>query len=408
MRLPRLFLFAAVWVLLFSFSASCQNAKTNLDDPERQQAMQLYHQHKLPEAAALLEKVLVRYPEDSALHEAFGSSLLSRADTWSDPEKRKADRLRARAELLRAHDLGDNSDLCKTLLSEIPEDGSETSFSRNQEADAAMQRGEAAFASGDFDKAIPEYSHAIDLDPKLYLAAVDIGDCYFRMKKGDEAGKWFARAIEINPNAEVAYRYWGDSLLQDGKMQEARARFVSGFLAEPYRQTSWGGLHNWLQANHLSFKRLIQIKLPDPPTTDAKGHVNINVDAADPSDASAAWLAYSLSKSVWRGEKFAKEFPQEKQYRHSLKEEADALSVAASVFEEQHGNKTVKNPDPSLVLLSELKKKQLLEPYVLLILPDDGIARDYAAYKSAHPDKLVQFFNEYILPETPELGATAR
>ena len=149
MRLERWLLVTVVSAILSSSAASGQSAKTNLSDPERQQAMQLYQEHKLPEAAALLEKVVAKYPEDMVAHEAFGASLLSRAATWIDPAKRKADRVHARAELLRAKELGDNSDLCKTLLAAIPEDGSEDAFSQNQEVEAAMQRAEAAFARGE-------------------------------------------------------------------------------------------------------------------------------------------------------------------------------------------------------------------------------------------------------------------
>ena len=412
-HVQRMLPLAAVWIVLSfsigsaqaqSSSASDQNAKTNLNDPERQQAMQLYEQHKLPEAAALLEKVVARYPEDVVAREALGASVLSRAATWNDPEKRKADRLRARTELLRAKELGDNSDLCKTLLAGIPEDGSEDAFSQNKEVEQAMQRGEAAFAQGNFENAIQEYSHALAIDPKLYYAAVNIGDSYFRLKKGDDAGEWFARAIQINPDEEVAYRYWGDSLVQEGKMKEARERFIGGLVANPYRQTSWNGLRNWLSQTHLSFRKIIQIKLPDPPTVDAKGHINItvNTSTADKNDTSAAWLAYSMAKALWRSQKFAKEFPQEKKYRHSLKEEVDALSMTANVFDEGHSNKAAKDPDLSLALLSELRAKAMLEPYILFVLPDAGIAQDYPAYKAANREKLVQFIDEYILPPTPQ------
>ena len=77
-HVQRMLPLAAVWIVLSfsigsaqaqSSSASDQNAKTNLNDPERQQAMQLYEQHKLPEAAALLEKVVARYPEDVVARE---------------------------------------------------------------------------------------------------------------------------------------------------------------------------------------------------------------------------------------------------------------------------------------------------------------------------------------------------
>jgi tetratricopeptide (TPR) repeat protein len=381
-----------------------QASKMNTRDPERQRAMQLYQDHKLPEAAALLEKIVNRYPEDLVAHEALGSSLLSRAATWNDPERRKADRVHARKELLRARELGDTSDLCKTLLAGIPEDGSEGKFSENPEAEAAMQRAEAAFARGEFEDAIPAYEQALAVEPKLYYAAVDIGDCYFRLKKGDEAGKWFSKAIEIDPTTETAYRYWGDTLLQDGKMQDARERFIDGLLAEPYRQTAWGGLHNWLRANNLNFKRIVEIKLPNAPTFDDKGNSNINVDPTDvinKDDGSPAWLMYSIERVLWHNKKFAKEFPGEKTYRHSLKEETSALSLVATSFEETQQNKKSADPDPSLVLLSELKNKGMLEPYILFFHPDPGIRQDYAAYRSANRQKLVEFLDDYVLPTGP-------
>ncbi|HTC92260.1 MAG TPA: tetratricopeptide repeat protein [Terriglobales bacterium] len=406
MRLER-WLLVIVWVVLlsvssFAQSSSAQAAKTNYNDPDRQQGMQLYKDHKLPEAAALLEKVVARYPEDMVAHEALGSSLLSRAATWIDPAKRKADRLHARAELLRAKELGDNSDLCKTLLDGIPEDGSESSFSSNQEVEAAMQRAEAAFARGEFEDAIAGYSQALALDPKLYYAALDIGDSYFRLKKTGQAGEWFAKAIQIEPNEETAYRYWGDALMADGQMKAARAKFIEGLVANPYRQTSWNGLNNWVSQNHVSYKE-IPIQLPAAPAMDSKGNTKITVDPATmgKNDGGAAWMTYPMERALWRNEKFAKEFPQEKTYRHSLKEEISALSLVATVFEEIQQKKKLENPDPSLVLLSRMKSQGMLEPFVLLVHPDTGVVQDYPAYRAAHREKLIQFVDEYVLPQAP-------
>ncbi len=402
MRLAHWLLVTSVLATLLPSAASGQASKTNLNDPDRQQGMQFYQEHKLPEAAALLEKVVARYPEDVVAHEALGSSLLSRAATWIDPAKRKADRIHARAELLRAKELGDNSDLCKTLLAAIPEDGSESSFSQNQQVEAAMQRAEAAFARGEFEDAITGYLQALALDPKLYYAALDIGDSYFRLKKTDQAGEWFAKAIQIEPNEETAYRYWGDALLADGQMKEARSKFIDGLVANPYRQTSWNGLNNWVSRNNVSYKK-IPIELPQAPTTDAKGNATITVNPSTlgKQDGGEAWMLYAMERTLWRNEKFAKEFPQEKTYRHSLKEEVSALSVVAATFDENQQKKKLENPDPSLVMLSQMKEEGLLEPFVLLLHPDTGVARDYPAYQAAHRDKLMQFVDEYVLPQTP-------
>ena len=379
----------------------------NPDDPVRQQGFQLYEEHRMSEAAGLLEKVVAQYPRDVRAHEALGVALLSRADTSSDPAQRKAERVHARNELLRARELGDDSDLSKVLLAGIPEDGSETSFSARKEVDGAMQRGEAAFANGEWDTAIKEYSRALELDPKLYLAAVDIGDTYFRLKEMDKAGEWFAKATAIDPNQETAYRYWGDALLSQGKMKEAREKYIQGVVAFPYKggSGSWGGLHNWVSRNKVQLKD-ISIRLPQPPSKNAKGDTVITIDPsmlgkeAD-SGAAAAWIAYSGERALWRGEKFAKEYPQENTYRHTLKEEAAALSVTAAVFDELQRKKKAASPDPSLLLLSQLKADGLLESYVLLIKPDAEIARDYRVYQAAHRDKLIQLLDKYVVPPTP-------
>jgi tetratricopeptide (TPR) repeat protein len=385
-----------------------KNSDWNPDDPVRQQAFQLYENHKMSEAAGLLEKVVAQYPRDVRAHEALGVALLSRADTLSDPAQRKADRVHARNELLRARELGDDSDLCKALLAGIPQDGSETTFSERKEVDGAMQRGEAAFANGEWDTAIKEYSRALELDPKLYLAAVDIGDTYFRLKEMDKAGEWFAKAIAIDPNQESAYRYWGDALLSQGKMKEAREKYIQGVVAFPYKggSGSWGGLHNWLIRNKLKLND-VSIRLPEPPSKNAKGETVITIDPStldkkkDDSGAGSAWMAYSMERALWQGEKFAKEYPQEKTYRHTLKEEASALSTVATVYGELQQKKKSATPDPSLLLLSQLKADGLIESYVLLIKPDAEIARDFRAYQAAHRDKLIQLLDKYVVPPAP-------
>jgi tetratricopeptide (TPR) repeat protein len=381
---------------------SSQAGTYNPDDPDRKQALELYRQHKLPQAAELWEKVIAKYPKDMGAHEALGASLLSRAATQTNPAKKTADRLRARAELLRAKELGDNSDLCKVLLSGIPEDGSDTAFSSNKEVEAAMKHAEAAFAKADWAEAIKEYQRALELDPRLYLAAVDIGDSYFRLKKWDSAGEWFARAVAIDPNQEVAYRYWADALMADGKMKEAREKFIQGVVAFPYAKTSWVGLNGWLTRNHLAYNK-IQIKVPQGPASDGKGGTVITIDPASmgKNDGGDAWMSYPLERALWKSEKFAKEYPNEKGYRHSLKEEVDALSMVATVFAEMQQKKKLQAPDTDLVILSRLQAEGMLEPFVLLVRADDDIVRDYAAYQAAHRDKLIQFVDKYVVPPAP-------
>ena len=73
-------------------------AAVNENDPDRRQGLEFYQQHKMREAADLLEKVVAKYPQDKFAHLVFGAALAYRAELQTDLESRKADRLRARKE----------------------------------------------------------------------------------------------------------------------------------------------------------------------------------------------------------------------------------------------------------------------------------------------------------------------
>ena len=110
-----------------------------------------------------------------------------------------------------------------------------------KDVEEAMREGEAAFAKGEFPKALENYQRALLLDPKLNEAALMMGDIYFKSAEQDKAGEWFARAIEINPDRETAYRYWGDSLMKQGRITEAGDKFVESYIAEPYSREARAG-----------------------------------------------------------------------------------------------------------------------------------------------------------------------
>ncbi|HEY0386726.1 MAG TPA: tetratricopeptide repeat protein, partial [Pyrinomonadaceae bacterium] len=221
---------------------------------ERQRAMQLFEQSKFTEALPLLEKLAAANPSDVLVMERLGWATLVIAGSMKDAQERQQARERARKALLRAKELGDKSDLLRIGLEQLSNpDPADAAFSGNKEADAAMREGEEAHTRGDLDKAIAAYQRALQLDPKLYMAALFTGDMYF--KKGynesdatakealmQKAGEWFARAIAIDPNIETAYRYWGDALMTVNKMTEAKDKYVDAIIAEPYNRNSYAGL----------------------------------------------------------------------------------------------------------------------------------------------------------------------
>jgi len=390
-------------ILLVSF---VQIAKADDSYEERKkQAIELYRQGKYVDALPILEKLHAENPKDGQVLEGLSFATLSHSATLTDPAARKEERIKARKLAVEAQAAGNNSNMVKTLL-ELPEDGSEPSFSNSPEVEAAMREGEAAFAKGDLESAVAAYNRALVLDPKQYSAALFLGDVFFKKGEHAQAEEWFLKAIQIDPNRETAYRYWGDDLVAQERMSEAKEQFIKAVVAEPYRRITWMGLSQWAQ------KQKMVLKSPaiNPPGKvedkgkDEKGRNQTNItidmsmlDSKKKKDGTDCWFIYTLSKAVWHGERFQKEFPNEKEYRHSLAEEMDGFQMVVSQVKEELKKKEIKQLDPALASLVKLSDEGLLESFILISRADEGIVKDYAAYKEMHRDKIAQYISEWIL-----------
>jgi hypothetical protein len=360
---------------------------------------------KMTQAMPLFEKLCAEYPKDPGLWEAWGVSTLGYSQTLGDPDLRKKGRARGRSFLIKAQELGDTSNLLQVLLGMIPEDGGDNTFSPRKEVNDAIQQAEGDFARGDFEKARDGYLRALLLDPKNYEAALFMGDVYFKQHINGSAGEWFARAIEIDPNRETAYRYWGDALWAMGKSAESREKFIQAVIAEPYNNNrSWMGLTQWADRTKV---KLNWVRLQDKSAVSEKDNKNINItlDSSlgkdDPNGV--AWLTYAMGRATWRTEKFKKEFPDESKYRHTMREEVDALHLMVTVLKEQKNfEKKKAGLDASLQQLLKIDEAGLLEPFALLNRADGEMAQDYSAYRDGHRDTLYRYFNEFVVPKAPQ------
>jgi len=389
-KLPKLAILCLLLLVPF-VTAPAQN------DEERHRAFQLFKDAKYPEALAAFEKLAVANPTDVAVMENLGMLVLHQATYLPTPEERKNARKRARELLIKAMQLGSPNPL-SALIDGIPADGgNDESFSPRKEVDDAMREGEAAFGKGEFPKAIEMYQRALLLDPKLYEAALYMGDVYFKSADQIKAGEWFARAIEINPDRETAYRYWGDSLMKQGKVTEAGDKFVEAYIAEPYNRLARAGFVNWGERVNINLAHP-RVEFPASINQKSEGGTTITLDPkmldkGDKDGTSAAWMMYSLTRASWAQSEFAKQYPNEKAYRHSLKEEAAAIRAALKLLDE----KKAASADQSLQILKKLEKDGLLEAFILLAMPDAGIARDFEAYRKTNVAELRRYVKQYVL-----------
>ena len=365
----------------------------------KQKVAELTKQQKYLEALPILEKLVVAAPDDAYAHYHLAAALLSQAANTKDLKARPPIRIRARNEFIKAKQLEVPEPNVDALIQSLPEDGSEAAnFSQIQAAHQAMEEGEAAFTQGKLDDAFKAYQRALRLDPKLYEAALFSGDVFLQQNDFANAEIWYQKAIAIDSNRETAYRYSATPLMKQRKYDQARDRYIEAYVSEPYSSFSRAGLTQWAQITNSPLGHP-DIVIPVNVTFDEKGDAKVNIDPAaltnDQTDGSFAWVSYGATRSAWHKEKFAKTFPNEKTYRHSLAEEADALRSVVAIASEK--NRDSKSLAPAIATLKKLNDAGLLEAYILLAQPDKEIAQDYPSYLKSNRAKLRQYVTEYVV-----------
>jgi Flp pilus assembly protein TadD len=374
------------------------------DQQKRQEAVALFSQGKRLEALPLLEDLAQKNTRDAELLVDLAASLIEHAATLTDQDAAAKERFRARDLVDKAWALGNPSPLAENLrqlLRDLDANGA-IRFSDDPAVDRVMKAGEAAFARRDFDAALTAYAKALELEPTNYSAALFTAHTYDRKNDFVRAGEWYERAMRLDPDIETAFRYYADMLARQGDMARARSMLIHAAVAEPYNKIVWREIRAWALINHTAFNL---VYLPIPLVAKDGSIQTAPPAAGQPPQLLSAWRAYHSVIADWRnGGKFAQQFPQEAAYRHSLPEESEALTAAARILQtlkqdEKSAELVTGNTVPGLLL--KLYEAGLIDPYVLFSLGDDGIARDYKAYRSANRAKLEEYMDKFVMPPAP-------
>ena len=179
--------------------------------------------------------------------------------------------------------------------------------------------------------------------------------------------------------------------MKQGDPTQAEGKFIDAVVAEPYIRTPRVGLKQWADLTKTPLSPPV-ITLPARATVDAKGNNSLIVDPSQIGNPlGPAVLAYSIGSAIWRQGEFKKTFPSEAEYRHSLPEEAQSIRVAISTLAKVPPDKL----DVTWRTLIALDKDGMLECWILLDHPDQGIAQDYVAYRAQHRDLLREYIAKY-------------
>ena len=379
------------WIAGICLGLAVASCAAQARDEEVAKANDLYKAGKRVEALPLYEDLAQPGAKEWVLFERLADCLGAKAAQLTDPAKIKALRIRERDAAKHAIELGDPNYVVQMMAKIDPDQpiyGSITGPGKD-----LLTEAEKAFGAGDYSTAMGKYAAAADADPKLYEAPLYAGDTAYTQQDLPTAAKWFARAVAVDPNRETAYRYWGDAILRFGNdPAAAREKYIDAILAEPYNKIAWEGITQWAKIQKVDVMTP-KIDRPAAPVRDPKDPkgVTINVDpkTAD-QPGGAAWLGYSAVRAQWNTEKFSKAFPNEKEYRHSLREEDEALSSVAAIASESKTDPA--KMDESLRNLLEIKKAGMLDCWILISGADHGITLDYAAYRKEHR----QLLHDYV------------
>ena len=200
--------------------------------------------------------------------------------------------------------------------------------------------------------------------------------------------------------------------MRQDKKDEGRTKYINALIAEPYNPMTWNGIRNFISSNKL------ELKMPDiqrPQRFDGTGELLVaEQDTGDSGDdkskstpdGTGAWAYYNEVAREWRNKKFHERFPDEKEYRHTLEEEKEALELVAEKVNEdiKKGILKSKELNPGLITLLELQASGLLEPYILFHLADKGIVKDYPVYRESNRDKLEQYLDRFEVPKGDKLS----
>lgn len=392
----------AVSLAFFAFTAAAP-AQTPTQTPDEvseatKKVGELFDQKRFDEAVPYLTTLVKAQPQEPKIRFLLGFALLAKSKKVDEEDMGKLLAAQALAEFKKAKELGFEDEMNDKLIALLSTDatsggnGTQAGYSKNAEANKLMGQAESFFAKSNYDQAFELYQKALQLDPNIYEAALFSGDVFLHKSDFKNAELWYQKAITINPERETAYRYSATPLMKQQKYNEARDRYIEAYITEPYGGMAIKGLMQWGQVTQT---RLAHPKFSIPEfKIDANGKssstINVNPLAME---GSMAWIGYTATRSEWYEKKFAKTFPNEKKYRHTLQEEVEALRSVIQIAKETKG----KDKNEQLEKLAKIDQEGLLEAYVLLAIPDDGIVQDHPAYLKQNREKLRQYVVKYVV-----------
>lgn len=257
----------------------------------------------------------------------------------------------------------------------------------SEAAKQAWDEAERLFGEQEFRASLPYYEQASAQCPQSSAILRSKADAYYALGEFETSRRILREAVAAGPWDRAAWRYLSDAERNVGDMPAAWEAAIFSVLSDPLYEMGWVTLRS---TSGMPYRR-IRIDKPWIEQTEAGPVVHI-VDPdplrpADDDDVSRPlWVRYAGAIAYLDRDEGSR-----------LDAERERVRVTLTEFERLR----LENPDAHSAfwdLLAEARDDGYTDEAIFLLLPDNELASEYAAYRDANRDRLVAFVKTKLAP----------
>lgn len=254
-------------------------------------------------------------------------------------------------------------------------------------AEEAWNEAERLFSALELRASLPYYEQAASECPRSSAILRSHADAYYALGEYERSRAMFRKAVELDPWDRAAWRYLSDAERNAGDMQAAWHAAIMAVLSDPLYEMGWVTLRS---TSGMPFRR---IRVDKPWVEQGEKGPILHITPPDPrrppsegDESPMLWMVYATASTHWDGA----------DGKH-LEAERERVRVTLNALERQRAE----DPDvhsPFWDLVAEVRGDGYLDEAIFLLLPDNDLATEYAAYRDAHRERLVTFVKTKLAP----------
>lgn len=248
------------------------------------------------------------------------------------------------------------------------------------EAEQSYHAAEEHFASRDFEAATQLFRSAAEGCPRSAVIRVSWADTWFAMREDEKASAMFHEALAIDPWNRAAWRYLADTEARLGRRHAAWEAALFAVLSDPTYELGWISLARYSDGP----VRRVRADVPTCSKTQ-DGALQIALDPRQPE--AIEWNVHALlscTADPAGGTPFAQERARVDGVLRSRS--AATQSSAAPGFWDN---------------IQAAKDAGFLDEAIYVNLLDAALAPEYATYRNAHRDRLVDYMKKLVTTPPP-------